>query len=140
MSTVIRRCVKRAGLIDRARTFRLEHNEKGLYILYLGPATGQFRTRRVSLLEEYMQKAALEHFGTKYEAVHVQAEAELQRVGLDAFAAQKQSGFIPSGARPEITLDESDCSVLIKHEKIKRKLFLDPADFKPMAAIRAAFQ
>ncbi len=140
MAIVITRCVKRAGLIERARTYRLEHNAKGLYVLCIGPATGRFTPKRVPLLQQMMQEAAVKYFDTKYEAEHLAAEAELSRIGLDAYAARKLSAFIPSGARPEITLDEGDCSVLIKHDKLKRKLHVNPADFHQVAQIRAAFQ
>ncbi len=138
MSLLIRRCIKKPGLIDRARTYRLEHNEQGLYVLYLGPATGEFTKFRPGALEKVMADAALSYFGNRYEKQHLEAEAELERIGLGAFVTKPHCALIAPRSQAEITLSDSDGAAVIKHQKLKLKVFLNPGDYDVMKAIRSA--
>ncbi len=138
MNLVIRRCVKKPGLIDRARTFRLEYAEQGLFVVYLGPATGEFR-KFPGLLEKAISDAALSYFGNRYEQQHAQSEEELARVGLAGFMAKPHCTLVPAGASVQTTFFDAEGAVLIKHAKLKLKLFMNPSDYQVMKEIRGRF-
>lgn len=139
MSIVIRRCVKKAGLIARARTFRLECDEQGLYVLCLGRATGEMNFEHLTSLERAAAKLATEkalsYYGDRYEKEHVQAEDELARVGAKAFASRPHCWLIPRGAGAKVALDASQSSVRVRHGKVNLELFLSPPDFETMKEI-----
>lgn len=92
MKISIPRCIKPPGLIIRAKTYFLELNDKGLYMIALGNATVMPNTR--SYFQQAVADAAVNHFQSKYE---VQIQENLQRIRngeLDQLASSKYSYFL----------------------------------------------
>ena len=92
-SVVIARCLKRPGVFDRARTYRLEHNSKGLYLICLGPSTVETPAGKGSAAGALAHKI-LDKVAAKYEKEVQETEARLEKEGLDALAQTKKSHFI----------------------------------------------
>lgn len=92
MKISIPRCIKPPGLIIRAKTYFLELNSKGLYMIALGNAAVIPHTR--SYFQEAVADAAVNHFSSKYE---VKIQENLQRITngeLDQLASGKYSYFL----------------------------------------------
>lgn len=118
------KCIKKAGLIQRARTYRLELHPEGLYVLCLGNATGEFRKFRSYTLEKYMAERALSYFSQKYDQEHEAALNELKLLGLPAFANRKHTYFLPAQSlNSALSLNTQKGFMQIRDPLCKLKLY-----------------
>ena len=92
MSLTIQRCLKKPGIIDRARMFYLEFNEKGLYVIATGKGT-QVPTVRGPFAEVIAGKA-VNFFIDKFEPEIVANEERIRTGQMETMAEEKHSFFL----------------------------------------------
>ena len=92
MKITIHRCLKKPGLIIRAKTYFLELNDKGLYVIALGNAT-QMPVAR-GIIEQAAANAAVKYFDSRYEVQIAANEQRIRNGELDQLAAEKYSHFL----------------------------------------------
>lgn len=98
METItIHRSLKRPGLIDRARTYRIILNQEGLYFICLGKATMEV-PQRGDVIAEAIAGKILQGIAGKFEKEIQETEARLEKEGVVAMAKTPKSYFIPSNA------------------------------------------
>jgi hypothetical protein len=85
--------MKKPGLIDRARTYYLELNDKGLYIIALGKATAVPNVR--GALSQVIADEAVNFMQKKFEVEIVANEQRLSNGKLEEMATEKHSHFLP---------------------------------------------
>lgn len=126
MKLTVHRCLKRPGLIIRAKTYFLELNTKGLYIIALGNAAMMPVTRNP--ISQAIGDAAYKHYDEKFEVQIAQSEQRIQMGQLDEMATEKHSYFLRKEEVQEFKvemLNDSVC-VKIKGGKAKITLFVHP--------------
>lgn len=126
MKLTVHRCLKRPGLIIRAKTYFLELNTKGLYIVALGNAAMMPVARNP--ISQVVGEAAYKHFDEKFEVQIAQNEQRILLGQLDEMATEKHSYFL---RRDEVQKFEVDMfldsyRVKIKGGKAKITLFVHP--------------
>ncbi len=136
---VVEKCIKKAGLLSRARTFRLELHPEGLYILCLGKATGEFTDVRLTTFEKMVAKKALNYFGKRYDEEHQHAFEELLLFGPREFAKKKNSHFIPAKEIDRYFSFDKDAGVIELSDPLcKMKLYpKTPDDYIQMQRLAA---
>jgi hypothetical protein len=98
METItIHRSLKRPGLIDRARTYRIVSNADGLYFICLGKATLEV-PQRGEIIAEAIAGKIVESIAAKFEKEIRETEARLEKEGVVAMAKTPKSYFIPRSA------------------------------------------
>lgn len=121
---IVEKCIKKAGLLTRARTYRLELHEDGLFILCLGKATGDFTDVRLTTLEKVVAKKALNFFEQKYEKEHQTAVDELKLYGVRQFAQKKNCSMIPlANLKSYVTFNNEKGYLEINDPNCKLKLY-----------------
>lgn len=126
MSLIIHRCLKKPGIIDRARMFYLEFNEKGLYVIATGKGT-QVPTVRGPFAEVIAEKA-VNFFIDRYEPEIVANEERIRIGQIETMATEKHSFFL---SKNEIELfksspDIDSIKISIKGNKNSIKLYAHP--------------
>jgi hypothetical protein len=127
MSNVIHRCIKRPGLIDRARTYYLELNTKGLYILCLGNATQEI-PRSGDFVANAIATQAVNFIANQYEKKIRETETQIQTSGIDGVAQEKHSHFLLPSEIENFEfnlLSDNSLRIKIKSGKLKITLFAD---------------
>ncbi len=126
MKLTVHRCLKKPGLIIRAKTYFLELNSRGLYIIALGNAAMMPPPR--SVVHEVVGKAAYNHFDKKYEAEILANEQKIQLGQLDDLASAKYSYFLRKEEVQEFKVSSFHDAVRmdIKGGKVKITLFAHP--------------
>ncbi len=130
MKLTVHRCLKKPGLIIRAKTYFLELNTKGLYIVALGNAAMMPPPR--SVVHEVVGKAAFNHFDKKYEAEILANEQKIELGQLDELAATKYSYFLRKEDVQQFKVSSFHDAVRvdIKGGKAKITLFAHPEYMK----------
>ena len=109
MKYTVDRCMKRPGLIDRARTYYLEFNEKGLYVIAIGKA-GQKpyipREMLVTVAAQALAKPIINKIEEKMEAEIVANEQRLASGQLESMAQEKHSRFLEKGQISQFKLNK----------------------------------
>ncbi len=126
MKITIQRCFKKPGLIDRAKNYFLELNDKGLYIIATGNATLMPRTK--NMLQEAIANAAVDHFKNKFEVDIVANEKRILNGELDAMANEKMCYFLEKNQVEvfKVAKDSADAiKVSIKGGKAKLDLLVE---------------
>lgn len=138
--TVIARCLKRPGLIDRAKTYRLVHNSKGLYLICLGNSTVDTPAGKGSVAGVIAGKV-IDKMAEKFEKTAQETEARIEKEGLDTMAKTKKSYYVPAqkiesfvhkpGANGTSTVD-------IKGEGVKMRLWVHSSYDNDLQHIQSA--
>jgi hypothetical protein len=124
MNITIHRCLKKPGLIIRAKTYFLELNEKGLYVIALGNATQMPVARGV--IEQAAANAAVKYFDNRYEKQIAANEQRIRNGELDRLATERHSHFL---RREDVQLfkavqwNDGSVRIRIKGGKLKITLF-----------------
>lgn len=128
MKISIPRSIKPPGFIIRAKTYFLELNDKGLYIIALGNATVMPNTR--NYFQQAVANSAVKYFDAKYEVQIAANEQRLRNGELDTLAAEKYSYFL---RKDEVQLFKADYfqdGVTLKIKGGKAKITLHaPAEY-----------
>lgn len=93
-TVIIPRCLKRPGLIERAKTYRLQWNNQGLYLICLGNATLQVNTQQSAA--HALASGIVDKMAAKFEQQAQATEKRIEQEGLPAMAQTKKSYFIPT--------------------------------------------
>lgn len=127
MNYSITRCTKPPGLIQRALTYYIELNDKGLYLICLGKATVQPIAR--DPLSQVVANEAVKFFDKRYEKEIQKNEDELKRIGVSEMVKNKNCYFFPVENIAQFRIRIlGDRSVEIKlKSSIKRTFICDPA-------------
>lgn len=135
MKHTIHRTMKKPGLIDRARTYFLELNEKGLYILALGKATVVPNAR--GALSQVIADEAVNFMQKKFEVEIVANEQRVAAGKLDEMAAEKHSHFLPANAVTQFrsSKDAMGIRIDIKGPKVSITLYCHPGYATEVQAI-----
>ncbi len=127
MLHIIHRCIKKPGLIDRARTFYLELNDKGLYIICLGNTTQEV-PRSGDLVAHAIATKAIHFIANRYEKKIKATEEQIQTKGVDEMVQTKHS-YLFSKSEVEIfdfiVLSDQSIQIKIKGPKQKITLYAD---------------
>ena len=133
MKQTVNRCIKKPGLIDRARTYYLELNEKGLYIIAIGKAGQKPNLRQdnlVNIAALSLAKKLNNPFAIKMEEEIVANEERLAKGLMDEMVKEKNSFFLKKN---EISIfknqQEKDATISthIRGGKLKITLYSDSA-------------
>lgn len=92
MKLTVHRCLKKPGLIIRAKTYFLELNSRGLYLIALGNAAMIPPPRSVA--HEVVGQAAFNHFDRKFEPKILENEQRIQLGQLEEMANEKHCFFL----------------------------------------------
>lgn len=121
MYYTVNRCIKRAGLIDRARTYCLLLNDDGLYILYLGKATGQM-PESGDIITQVISDKAVNFFEQRYEKEISASEEKIKNGNLAEIAKEKHSFFLKKGQVQSFSFNsfhDGTSQIKIKGEGVK---------------------
>lgn len=143
MKHVVQRCMKRPGLIDRARTYYLEFNQKGLYIVAIGPAGQKPHFPKKTLVSEAAQalvSGIVAKMEAKMEVEIVANEERLANGQLETMATEKKSYFISQNQIELFKLKrEGDLiKISIKGGKVSINLFANEAYMEELSEMETA--
>lgn len=126
MKLTVHRCLKRPGLIIRAKTYFLELNTKGLYIIALGNAAMMPVSRNP--ISQAVGDAAYKHFDTKFETEIARNEQRIELGQMDEMAMEKHSYFLRKDEVREFKVRSIHDAVRvdIKGGKAKITLYVHP--------------
>ena len=143
MKYIVGRCMKRPGLIDRARTYYLEFNDKGLYIIAIGPAGQKPHFPRKTLVNEAAQalvKGLVQKMEEKMELEILDNEQRIANGQLALLAMEKKSYVVPSN---EIKLFQSKregelIKIVVKSAIVSITLFASEGYLEEVLAMETA--
>lgn len=138
MKITIPRTIKPPGLIIRAKTYYLELNNKGLYIVALGNAAVMPNTR--NYFQQVVADSAVKYFDAKYEVEIAANEQRIRNGELDMLAGEKYSYFLRKEEVQTFSAEYFQDGVTVKIKGGKAKLTLHaPAEYaKSIAEIAVA--
>lgn len=92
-SIIVNRTMKRPGLIDGSRAFRIELNEKGLYLINLGRCTTDIQYH-ADAISSYLAGKIIKVIDRKFEKNIQAKEAQIESQGIDSLLADKKSHIL----------------------------------------------
>lgn len=122
MKLTVDRCLKRPGLIIRAKTYYLELNPKGLYIVALGNAAMMPVARNP--ISQAVGDAAYKHFDEKFETQIAENEQKIQLGQMEDLVSEKHSYFLRKDEVQEFKVEIFHDSVCVKIKGGKAKITL----------------
>ena len=120
---IIKRCVKKPGLIVGARTYRLVLGDEGLYILEIGKA--MMETPRTDVVSGAIADVFIDKLAEKREKDIIQVEQSLEGQDLTKLVDNKKNYLVRKEDIKEIELSDknNELKLSIKATKIKITLY-----------------
>lgn len=125
MKITVNRCLRKPGLLDGARSFYLELNDNGLYIINLGRSTIAV-PQSADIISQAIANKALDIIQNKFEKRIRETELRIENGELKSLAQEKHSCFLTPDKIEDfnfVNLSDGSVQISIKGEKIKMKLY-----------------
>lgn len=125
MKLTVNRCLRRPGLLDGARTFYIELNDQGLFLISLGRSTIA-APKSADIISQAIANKALDMIQNKFEKKIREVEVKLENGELLSLVNTKHSHFL----KPDevdvfdfTMLNDGTVQINIKGGKAKMKLY-----------------
>lgn len=135
---IIHRSLKRPGILDGARAYRIQADEKGLYVINLGRCT--LEMPRSNAASEYLAGKILQVVDTKFEKKIRETENRISTQGIESVASEKKSAHIPWQMLQKFEYSSphaGECMLRIEGPHYKIKLQVHASYMHELAQIKA---